>query len=632
MDLYNIPLGLINNNYFWIVLFLILLFCHRLDISFDRISEKFLLSYLFLISLKIINLVSWKFIIIFSSVFYFAFLEFFYESHDDDFKFSQPLYYVFDYLYKLFFNYHYFGFLLSLFFICYRVKLFLGVFSYVFCFICFIHTMKLILNNHFQTLSMKELKNKMNSILSFEGYWHDKRLEDFAKILCYYEDRSFFERGDAFNLLSFSFFQYKYNRILSRLDHPIYEKKYYGVVLKYIVALIISIKKVFSTLYSIFYNAYKKLCKAIHKKQKIHSIRSFIRGYSTIEMQLIRTLALKDSYVYTYQRKVYEFIYSTIYFSSLKKSYVHSHYSNISEYRYYLLHLYILSAPTFINGTRYDNIFSLFKLRDDVLEITNEEFFIFCLGLANRSIQPSYITRYFCPIKIDINLLKYFCRNILDKERKEPDSNGTPLYFLMYEFLRKKAFPIVLYFDENMTLKEVFQYIENKFSKKGLSVHCSNMKYLLFRSYFRDDFIKNIDDGSFLDPNSNAYQITVDELKNLCNYSSFLIGIVYNVYGGFGKTVGEENGIKYYFHNNEKNIHIDSPHIHCSYSGETIRISLTNGKVLDNQHFKSPAKTRQAVNYVKDHKNELFEFWLNVVDKDNDFNKKILPHFEFIIR
>ena len=627
MDLFEIPLGLINNFYFWVILFLILLFSHKLDFSFDKIREKFLLSYLFFISLKLLNLVSWNFIVIFSFVFYFAFLEFIYEPHDNnDFKFYRLDFYLYDYLYKLFFNYHYLGFLLSLFFVCYRVKEILGVFSYFLGLLSFFYTMSVILTNHFQTLSMTELRNKMNSILSFDGYWHDKRIEDFAKILCYYEDRTYFDRNDAYNLLSFNFFKYKYFIIFNKLNHPIYSNKYYGIALKYVVAFMISIRRAFVIIWGIISNALKKIYFSFHKRQKIYSIRSLIRGYSTIEMQLIRTLALKDSYRYTFQRKVYEYIYSTVYFSSLKKHFIHSHYTNMSEYKYYVLHLYILSAPTFINNAMYSNIFSLFKFRDDVLEITNEEFFIFCLGLANRRIQPSYMSSYSCPIKLDKKLLDYFCRDILDKEKKLPDSNGIPLYFLLSEYNKKKSFPITLYFKAETKLYDILKYIEYNFCKKSLTVYCTNMKYLLFRTYFSDAIIKNIGDTSFFNLDDDIYSITVDELRNLCNYVSYQIEIVYNVNYGYGKTYGKENGIKYFFKNNEKNIHYNLPYIHCRYSGESIRIAIQNCSILDNNTFKSPAKTKQAINYVKEHRSELLEFWVNVVDEDNDFNKKLLPH------
>ena len=53
----------------------------------------------------------------------------------------------------------------------------------------------------------------------------------------------------------------------------------------------------------------------------IKNIKRIIRGYSTIEMQLMRTIAIKESYGYTFRRKTFEIIYSKLFLDSLCKYY-----------------------------------------------------------------------------------------------------------------------------------------------------------------------------------------------------------------------------------------------------------------------------------------------------------------------
>lgn len=80
------------------------------------------------------------------------------------------------------------------------------------------------------------------------------------------------------------------------------------------------------------------------------NITRHIRGYSTIEMQLIRILAykkglkmgrpknLEDVYLIA-TRKIYEIVYAPMFFSGLKKYLM---IPDINDYyRYYLVYIYI---------------------------------------------------------------------------------------------------------------------------------------------------------------------------------------------------------------------------------------------------------------------------------------------------
>ena len=68
----------------------------------------------------------------------------------------------------------------------------------------------------------------------------------------------------------------------------------------------------------------------------------------------------------------------------------------------------------------------------------------------------------------------------------------------------------------------------------------------------------------------------------------------------------EVDGITFFFHTNEKN-HMYQPHIHASYSGKTISISLKDYTIMGN--FKNPKKIKTAINYVKENIDDLLQAW-----------------------
>lgn len=71
-----------------------------------------------------------------------------------------------------------------------------------------------------------------------------------------------------------------------------------------------------------------------------------------------------------------------------------------------------------------------------------------------------------------------------------------------------------------------------------------------------------------------------------------------------------ENGISYFFHLSEAS-HRPFPHIHARYSGEEISIFLNNLKVEGK--FGSKTKQREAVEYVKSHKDDLLQEWFRIM-------------------
>lgn len=627
-----------NSIYFWVIIALIVLFISEFKLNYDYIKQKILFSYFVFILLRFLGLISIKFILFFSLVFYFIFIEFIFSEGRKKLVIKNPIYYLLDFFYVMIFKYHIIGFLLSLFLISnkfygYIVSYFnevnsihiyygLGFLSII----VYLFTVSRVFINKFNTFTFDEIINKMESILSFKNYEHDYRLEDFSKILLRYEDKSFFKRKNNFTLLNYSFIKYKFYCVYNNRVNKLYKVKFIGIILKTLVTILIIIFKLFRNIVFKLINIFNILIKIITKKRKLYSIRTIIRGYSTIEMQLLRTLALKDGYECTIQRKFYELIYTDMFFKSLKNAYRYYLFDNLDQYKYYLLELYIRVAPIFINGNRYNNINLLFKDRDNIFELTNEEFFLFTLGLSNKEISFEKIDDYYCPIVLDRLRYVKAMEEVLNIYRHhEPDESGSPIKIMLFDNIICKRYPVYLYFDNNKKLIDIIKYINEYYCDKGMESYITNIESFLFSNLLDTNSINYLDipifnkSGKFTD----IFNITIKDLLSLDAFSDNYLEITYNCSIGIGGVVGIFDGIKYYFHNNEKNIHSSLPHVHCKYGEEEIRINLLNFDVLDNKEFKSPSKTRKARKYVIDNQVELLDIWENVIDKDNVLNKKI---------
>lgn len=113
----------------------------------------------------------------------------------------------------------------------------------------------------------------------------------------------------------------------------------------------------------------------------------FCRGYSTIEMQLIRTVGIKfGSYSCCLRRKLFEVLFSTMVFNSYIRQY-----SELSEARanarLWIIQSYIENVQVKFGKHIYqsDSEGGTFKkvFKKSLDEATDEEFFVWCLGLPH---------------------------------------------------------------------------------------------------------------------------------------------------------------------------------------------------------------------------------------------------------
>ena len=161
----------------------------------------------------------------------------------------------------------------------------------------------------------------MNAIMPFSKFRCNTKLYDFSKILIDREDHSFFERVESYNWISVEFIVYRLRRMYKESEKCTSSN---SLLLRKINFILYILKKIIKCIVNEIHRLIFITNKVVlHRK----NIKSYIRGYSTIEMQLIRTLAVKHGYSsHVFQRKAYEFIYSKIFFSSLKKYYRYHYY------------------------------------------------------------------------------------------------------------------------------------------------------------------------------------------------------------------------------------------------------------------------------------------------------------------
>lgn len=120
------------------------------------------------------------------------------------------------------------------------------------------------------------------------------------------------------------------------------------------------------------------------------------RGYSTIPMQLIRSLGIKSGYNCKYRRKVFEFIYSRMFFQGIKKMLENNQVVKREHFKEYLLYIYFHKVNTFLGDAKFSKFLNAFDMKynqkndKDIYDCSNEGIFVACMGLSKRA---NYITK-----------------------------------------------------------------------------------------------------------------------------------------------------------------------------------------------------------------------------------------------
>lgn len=216
----------------------------------------------------------------------------------------------------------------------------------------------LTISQPFKIKSITKIVEKFEQIPIYKFEYCPEMQEKFD-LLCDFEDSTYFLRSK-----SYSSFSWEYLKCVLK-KHGIQNVRSFSTVLK----------------------------SGIRQKISIHALfRLLRRGHSTPEMQLLRTIGIVRGYdKYKYQRKVFEIVYSKVFFSALKEYHRANTYSGLQHYRHYLLFVYFKTILTKVNGKRCLPLSSAFLYENDIKNWSMNGLFAACLGLSFRKVNDYHL-------------------------------------------------------------------------------------------------------------------------------------------------------------------------------------------------------------------------------------------------
>lgn len=222
----------------------------------------------------------------------------------------------------------------------------------------------------------------------------NEKLDQACSILVSIEDKAYFERK------SYSFLSLKY--ILSILNTKVRNQKGRQKLIS-----IFSAGNIF-----------------------VRNVLDESRGYSTIQMQLIRSLGIKRGYNCKYRRKIFEILYSRMFFKGLEKMYKGERVAKRQYFKKYLIYIYFHKVNTFLGDVMFSKFLNAFDLqydkknKKDIYQCSNEGIFIACMGLSKRatSITENTIDKYLkviVNVDLDKNKILNMVSNLKNKSNDE---------------------------------------------------------------------------------------------------------------------------------------------------------------------------------------------------------------------
>lgn len=189
--------------------------------------------------------------------------------------------------------------------------------------------------------TFEQMKEKIDKIKKYRDFLREKCFIKSPESVLFIEDRSFFNRGEKYTFFNSYYLQKKYTKKVKKIM-----KRFIG------------------------------------SRDKKNKIKKFLRGYSTIEMQLLRTLAIQEGYNCVFRRKIYEIIYSRLFIKNLRLYYEVCE-CKTTEFKKYLLYLYMRLAPCLNKGqeSRFQQVVGN---RKEIELFSAEELFVLTLCFSGK--------------------------------------------------------------------------------------------------------------------------------------------------------------------------------------------------------------------------------------------------------
>lgn len=356
-----------GNVFFACMIFCVSIFCYDVINS----NQKMILVYSYTVALSAFGILDWKKCIIFLVIVSFIYLEYFIKDNEKFRYIKQIRFKIYDYLLLSIVQYGIVWVILAIILaspsvITYLTNLlelpkkfvFLYYIPAIFSLLKAINTTSALV---FKVKNVTEIMNEFSPEI-YNINFTNNDYDDYFGMLVDIEDRSYFERGAAYNILSVNFWRVRLKKMFKHFN--------FGLI--------------------------KQLHNFIDKNQ-------VIRGYSTLEMQLVRSIGISDNHepyraIRIGKRKIFELVYTKILLTSLERYFRSKEYTNSEYFKEYLLLIYVQSVNTRIAGKKKEHMIDVFSksvgTREQKLNVENwnkEAFFVACLGLCHQSVTTTTV-------------------------------------------------------------------------------------------------------------------------------------------------------------------------------------------------------------------------------------------------
>lgn len=346
--------SLFNENIIFIFFFAMIAIYNYSDL---KEYQRMAIIYISVYALTVLNIIGVKLAVVLLVISLFCFFEIF---TSDEMKFKiliNPIYKVMDFVYISFSQYAFGGMCCAL--LMLRIKLpesinEQNVVFKILSFLFMVWTLTATLQQKYVIHTFGEMY-KIFTWFPINKIEFNEKLDEACSILVSIEDKIYFERK------SYSFFSLKY--ILRILKNKISDQR--------------GNKKI--------------VCVFSTGNRFIRNIFDEARGYSTIPMQLVRSLGIKRGYNYKYRRKMFEILYSRMFFKGIERMLNEDQVAQRQYFKKYLLYIYFHKVNTFLGDATFSKFLNAFDMKynkkndKDIYDCTNEGIFIACMGLSKRA-------------------------------------------------------------------------------------------------------------------------------------------------------------------------------------------------------------------------------------------------------
>lgn len=357
-----------------------------------REYQRMAIIYISVYALTVLNIIGVKMALVLLVVSLFCFFEIF-TSDETKFKILvNPIYKIIDFIYISFSQYAFGGICCAL--LMLRIKLpeilneqevILKIISVLFM----VWSLTVTLQQKYVIHTFGEMY-KVFTFFPINKVEFNEKLNDACSILISIEDQAYYERK-AFSFIS---------------------PKYLGKILKNKIQGQIGRKKITYVFMA--------------GNQFVRNVFDETRGYSTIPMQLIRSLGIKRGYNYKYRRKIFEIIYSGIFFKGIERMLKEDQVAQRQYFKEYLLYIYFHKVNTFLGDATFSKFLNAFDMKynkrndKDIYDCTNEGIFIACMGLSKRANKITkenidYYLQGIDNVELDSNLICEMVGKMMDK-------------------------------------------------------------------------------------------------------------------------------------------------------------------------------------------------------------------------